>query len=175
MLIKCQTSTQKFQEHALLTKASACHKHIEEFCVACRVLLLLTVFWDDIKTFSFLFPIAGNTLVYYVFLSFVVFFLLLVDLPYFLLHNIITGCRRVLNIHGYKVQAPHWYPACLFYAKALLWKCLSQHVLFGWYFFNIPALSIFLFFHLISACIILYNTTCVCLYLENLKRVCICT
>lgn len=44
MLIKCQTNTQKFQENALLTKASACHKHIEEFCAACRVLLLLTVF-----------------------------------------------------------------------------------------------------------------------------------
>lgn len=35
MLIKCQTNTQKFQENALLTKASACHKHIEEFCMSC--------------------------------------------------------------------------------------------------------------------------------------------
>lgn len=75
MLIKCQPNTQKFQENALLTKASACHKLMEEFCVAGRVLLFLTVFGDDIKTFSFLFPIVGNTLVYYVFLSFVAFFL----------------------------------------------------------------------------------------------------
>lgn len=35
MLIKCQTNTQKFQENALLTKASACHKPIEEFCMSC--------------------------------------------------------------------------------------------------------------------------------------------
>lgn len=55
----------------------------------------------------FLFPIAGNTFVYYVFLHFVAFFLLLVDLPYFLLQCIIIGCRRVLNILGYNVQAPH--------------------------------------------------------------------
>lgn len=44
MLIKCQTNTQKFQENALLTKASACHKHIEEFCISYRVLLLIVVF-----------------------------------------------------------------------------------------------------------------------------------
>lgn len=75
MLIKCQTNTQKFQENALLTKASACHKHIEEFCISYRVLLLIIVFWDDIKTFSFLFPTVWNTLVYYVFLSFAAFFL----------------------------------------------------------------------------------------------------
>lgn len=129
MLIKCQIKTQKFQENALLTKVSACHKHIEEFCISC-VLLLVIVFWDDIKTFSFLFPTVGNTFVYYVFLSFAAFFsLLLVDLPYFLLQYIFTGCRRVLNILGYKVQTPHWYPAHLVYAKALLWKCFSQHVL----------------------------------------------
>lgn len=75
MLIKCQTNTQKFQENALLTKASACHKHIEEFYISYRVLLLIIVFWDDIKTFSFLFPAVWNTLVYYVFLSFAAFFL----------------------------------------------------------------------------------------------------
>lgn len=73
MLIKCQIKTQKFQENALLTKVSACHKHIEEFCISC-VLLLVIVFWDDIKTFSFLFPTVGNTFVYYVFLSFAAFF-----------------------------------------------------------------------------------------------------
>lgn len=44
MLMKCQTNTQKFQEHAFLTKASACHKSPEEFCTAYCVLLVLTVF-----------------------------------------------------------------------------------------------------------------------------------
>lgn len=115
MLIKCQTNTQKFQENALLTKASACHKRIEEFCVACCVLFLLTVFSDDIKTFSFLFPLAVNTLVYYVFLSFVAFFLAIGGLTLFPLTItglltfalIITGCRMVLNILVYKIQAPH--------------------------------------------------------------------
>jgi len=75
------------------------------YCILCAVFTYSRLRWYH--TSAFLFAAVGNILIYYFFLAFVAFSLPFVGFFYFLLSTSLMAHRKVLDISGDKVQAPH--------------------------------------------------------------------